>query len=137
MTEPNLADVIRSCPHLSESVHRTEERREEKKRTEERGTAPPAVSPSPEQDTAKRVWQILDGGVASLSEVWRQPNRATIARLLTEHGPDLCLKAAREAREIVQAQDRAPNVTGLFAKKLRDLSGVRDQVRESIGGTDA
>lgn len=88
-------------------------------------------------DLHAEVWQILDGGVASLPDndhgrPWPRPNGATIARTLREHPADLCLSAAREAREIVQAQDRAPNITGLFEKKLRELAEIRSTVRESL-----
>jgi len=63
---------------------------------------------------------------------WPLPHRATLRRLLIEYEPDLCVRAARETREIVQAQDRAPNITGLFEKKLRDLAEVRDAVRGAL-----
>jgi len=87
----------------------------------------------------REVFQILRGGVDSLDvndhgRPWPYPNRAAIARLLSEYDHDLCLKAAREAREIVQAQDRAPNITGLFEKKLHDLAAVRSEVRDSLEG---
>lgn len=103
-------------------------------------------SPNPsEVPLHLRVYAILDGGIASLpandyGRPWPLPNRATLRRLCAEHPEDLCLKAAREAREIVQAQDRAPNITGLYEKKLRDLAaeqaerdGVRETIRESLG----
>lgn len=142
MTEPSIRDVVRTCPHLSESVHRTEQRREEKNREEQTGKDC-VVSPS--LVVVDRIYSILDGGLASLDanpygRPWPLPNRTAIARTLNEHPEDLCLKAAREAREIVQAQDRAPNITALFEKKLRDLLAeqneheqVRGAIRESMG----
>jgi hypothetical protein len=83
------------------------------------------------------VWSVLKGAVDDLGEndfgrPWPAPRSAAIGRALAEHDVDLCLKAAREAREIVQSQDRAPNITGLFEKKLRDLAEVRATVRESL-----
>jgi hypothetical protein len=92
-----------------------------------------------------QVWQILSGAIHSLSlndygRPWPQPHRKTLARLVGAFDADLCLKAARETREIVQSQDRAPNITGLFQKKLRDLAQeqqhqrvVRATVREALG----
>jgi hypothetical protein len=93
-------------------------------------------SPSP-NPTGREVWQILLGGLHSLSlndygRPWPYPRRDVLARLFAEHDDDLCLKAAREAREIVVSQDRAPNITGLYAKKLADLAEVRNTVRGSL-----
>lgn len=95
-------------------------------------------SPSPYLPVQREVWQILVGALHSLSDndfgrPWPYPVRQRLARLVFEHDDDLCIRAAREAREIVQSQDRAPNVTGLFEKKLRDLAEVRATVRESLG----
>lgn len=95
-----------------------------------------AVS-SPSPSVHREVWQILVGGLDSLSEndhgrPWPYPDRSTLRRLLAEHHADLCIRAAREAREIVQSQDRAPNITGLFEKKLADLAEVRDAVRGAL-----
>jgi hypothetical protein len=83
------------------------------------------------------VWVILRGGVDSLDvndygRPWPYPSRSSIARLTDEYDHDLCLKAAWEAREIVQSQDRAPNITALFEKKLRDLAEVRNEVRGAL-----
>jgi hypothetical protein len=83
------------------------------------------------------VWQILIGGLHSISDndhgrPWPYPERNVLRRLLDEYDADLCLKAAQEAREIVQAQDRAPRITRLFEKKLRDLAAVRAEVRGSL-----
>lgn len=107
---------------------------------------PKAVILASESDPlVARVYSILDGGVASIDHLnsgrpWPLPNRAALQRLCATQPEDLCLKAAREAREIVQAQDRAPNITGLYEKKLRDLAagqaerdGVRETIRESLG----
>jgi len=83
------------------------------------------------------VWQVLVGGLHALplndhDRPWPYPRRDRLAVLLAEHDADLCVKAAREAREIVTAQDRAPNITALFEKKLRDLAEVRNTVRGSL-----
>ena len=100
---------------------------------------------SPSLSPTQEVWLTLRSGVNSLDlndrgRPWPGPNRSTIARLTAEYPADLCLKAAREAKEIVQSQDRAPNVTALFEKRLRELVGeaerrdeVRSAVRESLG----
>lgn len=126
---------VRSCPP-------EEIRGEVRVRTKSRSVD----SPSPYLPTVQReVWQILVGGLHSLSEndygrPWPYPVRQRIARLAADHDRDLCIRAAREAREIVQSQDRAPNITSLFEKKLRDLAAeeahraeVRATVRESLG----
>jgi hypothetical protein len=85
----------------------------------------------------REVWDLLAGGVWACSDndygrPWPLPNREGVARLLASYDADLCLAAAKEAREIVQAQDRAPNITGLFEKKLRDLAEVRAEVRGAL-----
>jgi len=63
---------------------------------------------------------------------WPLPRRDRIRQLVAEFDPDLCRKAAKEAREIVAGQDRAPNITGLFEKKLRDLAEVRETVSREL-----
>lgn len=91
-------------------------------------------------DLHLEVWSVLQGGIDSLGDndfgrPWPAPRGNAIARALTQHEPDLVLLAAREAREIVQSQDRAPNITGLFEKKLRDLASEeahREEVRETV-----
>ena len=85
----------------------------------------------------EKIWLTLLSGLHSLSEndrgrPWPNPSRRALKRLLSEHPADLCLRAARETKEIVQSQDRAPNITGLFEKKLRELAEVRSEVRESV-----
>jgi hypothetical protein len=84
------------------------------------------------------VWHHLTAALAALSpndygRPWPGPRRDAIARALTQHEPDLCIRAARETRQIVTSQDRAPNITALFEKKLRDLVAVRETVRDSLG----
>jgi len=83
------------------------------------------------------VCHQLTAGLRSLSDndhgrPWPNPNRATLRRLLAEHEPDLCIRAARDTRAIVCDQDRAPNITGLFEKKLTDLAEVRAAVRGAL-----
>lgn len=91
------------------------------------------------------MFSILQGGIDSLDlndfgRPWPSPNRSDIRHLVATCDRDLCLKAAWEAREIVQSQDRAPNVTALFAKKLRELADVREAIHRSFasaqGGDD-
>ncbi len=95
-------------------------------------------SPDPVTASVQReVWHHLTAGLAWLSandfgRDWPLPNRRRLRQLLAEFDGDLCLKAARETREIVQVQDRAPNITGLFEKKLRDLAEVRSTVRREL-----
>ena len=85
---------------------------------------------------------ILRGGIDSLDvndygRPWPYPSRSSIARLAAKYDRDICIKAAWEAREIVQSQDRAPNITGLFEKKLRDLAEVRAAVRGALSDVAA
>jgi len=95
-------------------------------------------SPSLSRASAQReIWSILRGAVDGLPEndfgrPWPSPRGDAISRALAEHDHDLCIRAAREAREIVQAQDRAPNITALFEKKLRELAEVRNTARQSL-----
>lgn len=95
-------------------------------------------SPDPVSSTVQReVWHHLTEALGWLSEndfgrSWPLPRRDRLAELLAQHDPDLCIRAAREAREIVVSQDRAPNITGLFEKKLRELAEVRSTVREAL-----
>lgn len=84
------------------------------------------------------VWSVLKGGVDSLDlndfeRPWPDPKRGVIRSLVAGKDRELCLRAARETREIVQAHDRAPNITSLFEKKLRELAEVRSVVRDSLG----
>lgn len=84
------------------------------------------------------VFSVLKGGVDSLSEndygrPWPDPKRGELRRLTAGQDRDLCLTAAWEAREIVQAQDRAPNITALFGRKLTALTGKRAAVRKALG----
>lgn len=90
------------------------------------------------EEVARRVCSILQGGIDGLSHndhgrPWRAPERSTIEGLVADVDPRLAEKVARDVREIVQSQDRAPNVTGLFRKKLSDhLDEVRDAVRGAL-----
>lgn len=136
MTEPNLAELIRTCPHLSQSVHRTEQNRGEKNRKDEGKDCSPPPSPLA-KPLHLQVYTILDSGIASIDHndygrPWPIPNRAALKGLTATHPADLCLKAAFEAKEIVQSQDRAPNITALFEKKLADLAEVRETVRSGL-----
>lgn len=89
-------------------------------------------------ETARRVCSILQGGIDGLSHndhgrPWRRPEHSTISTLIADVDPGLAEKVARDVREIVQAQDRAPNVTKLFEKKLGDhLAEVREAVRGAL-----
>jgi hypothetical protein len=94
----------------------------------------PPLSPTPQpNDLAIRVCSILQGGIDGLSDndhgrMWPAPKRPTIDRLVAECDPALAEQVARDVREIVQSQDRAPNVTALFEQKLR-----KAQVAEGLG----
>lgn len=100
------------------------------------GTKSP--NPSSKKGLSPRgIASILEGGLDSLGlndfgRPWPSPRQSIIAKLVSEYDYDLCQKAAREARQIVQAQDRAPNITGLFQRKLEELAKVRRTVREGL-----
>ncbi|HYJ22536.1 MAG TPA: hypothetical protein VEW07_10990 [Solirubrobacterales bacterium] len=84
------------------------------------------------------MWHHLTAGLRMIppndfGRDWPLPRRDRIAAALAEHPDDLCIRAARQAREIVQVQDRAPNITALFEKKLGELAEARRLVRESLG----
>jgi hypothetical protein len=84
------------------------------------------------------VYSILKGGIDSLAlndygRPWPDPRRNRLAAIVRGHERDLCLSAAREAREIAQAQDRAPNITALFEKKLSERGEARRRISESLG----
>lgn len=94
-------------------------------------------SPHPSLSVQSQVWHQLTAGLRALSandhgRPWPNPNRAALRRLLARHDADLCIRAARETREIVQSQDRAPNITGLYARKLAELAEVRGAVRGAL-----
>jgi hypothetical protein len=99
---------------------------------------------SPTLVFARQLFQLLDSGVASVSDMrngrpWPRPRIEGIRKLVEEYGTEVALAAAKEAREIVQSQDRAPNVTGLFAKKCADIAAeqlereaIRDEIRKAL-----
>jgi hypothetical protein len=95
--------------------------------------------PNPVTATAQReVWHHLTAGLNAIplndfGRDWPLPRRDRIAAALARHPDDLCIQAARQAREIVQSQDRAPNITALFEKKLAELAAARKLVRDSLG----
>ena len=91
------------------------------------GQTRPESPKGPGDELAEHVRGILDRGVASLSEndhgrPWPSPKLSEVRDALAEHSPEpgLAVFVAQEVREIVQAQDRAPNVAGLYAKRLAE-----------------
>lgn len=86
---------------------------------------------------ARELFQLLDSGVASCSDMrngrpWPRPRVEGVRRLVDRFDEETCRQAAVEAREIVQSQDRAPNVTNLFAKKCGDIGAERQAIRDEI-----
>lgn len=111
------ADVTPSHAPSRDVPHSTEQGLNNK------GKDSPSLSPKTNDLTA-RVCQILQGGIDTLSDndhdrPWPGPKRPAIVRLVSDCHPDLAETVARDVREIVQSQDRAPNVTGLFEQKLK------------------
>jgi hypothetical protein len=136
-TPLKVSAPVRTCPERS-----TEEIRGDKKVKRE-GLSPAGDSPTLTA-FVRELFQLLDSGVASVSDMrngrpWPRPKIEGIRKLVEEYGDDVALAGAKEAREIVQSQDRAPNVTGLFAKKCADVAAeqakqlaVRDEIRKAL-----
>jgi hypothetical protein len=83
------------------------------------------------------LFGVLDRGLYSLGDTrnghsWPRPRKHAIQQLVESYDEETCRQAAKEAREIVQSQDRAPNVTGLFAKKCADVAAERESIRETV-----
>jgi hypothetical protein len=102
---------------------------------------PPSSERGEQHDElTRRVCSILQGGVDSLDvndhgRLWPGPKRELIARTLgPDPNPELAERVARETREIVVSQDRAPNISGLFAQQLEKAhrAGVREQITGSL-----
>ena len=139
-TPLKVSAPVRRCP-----VRSTDKKRLDKKRTDlGKGlTHSESLSPNPyyadhsDWTTQRQVWHHLTAGLRMLSDndfgrPWPDPVRPTILALLAQFDDDHCLQAAKEAREIVQRYDRAPNITALFEKKLRELAEVRAAVRGAL-----
>lgn len=104
------------------TVDLPEDSRPERKGKEGKGTG--NGSPKGAPNLSEQVWSILKGGVDSLSEndqgrPWPDPVLGKLALAIGATEPEVALRVAREVREIVQSQDRAPNVTSLYEQKLR------------------
>ena len=74
--------------------------------------------------SALKTWSILQGGIESLDGSWPEPRLKRIESLISTQPPESVRRAAWEAREIVQAQSKAPNITSLFEKKLGEQRGA-------------
>lgn len=137
-TPLKVSAPVRKRPQVSIDQIRPEERRTDLGEGLNRSVDSPSPSFLTQPPTLQRtVWQILVGGLHSISDndygrPWPYPQRGVLRRLLAEYDPDLCIRAARETREIVQSQDRAPNITALFAKKLAELAEARATVRRAL-----
>lgn len=125
------------------SLDKTQSRGEGEKNS--KGGTPLTVVDSFRTALTSELYGVLDRGVASCMETrngrpWPRPRKEGIRKLVERYDEDTCRRAAKEAREIVQAQDRAPNVTGLFAKKCADIAAERESVRkqalQSLAGAD-
>jgi hypothetical protein len=83
------------------------------------------------------LFGVLDRAAGDCTETrhgrcWPRPRIEAVRKLVEQYDAETCQRAAKEAREIVQSQDRAPNVTALFAKKCADLTAEREEVRKAI-----
>lgn len=98
---------------------------------------PPSVGASFRTALTSEVYGTLDRALASLGDTcngrsWPRPRKNAIQQLVESYDEDICRQAAKEAREIVQSEDFAPNVTNLFAKKCADVAAEQLAERESI-----
>lgn len=121
-TPLKVSAPVRTCPKTS--LDKTQSR-EEKRRTAGVGLHA-VVGDSFRTALTSELYGLLDRGVASCTETrnghpWPRPRKEGIRKLVERYDEDTCRRAANEAREIVTAQDRAPNITGLFAKKCADI----------------
>jgi len=69
---------------------------------------------------------------------WPQPRRETILDALVEHRElwPVARNVAMEAKATALDQGRAPNIAGLFAKKLAARADVRKRLRASLRDAD-
>ncbi|MFN8164502.1 MAG: helix-turn-helix domain-containing protein [Solirubrobacterales bacterium] len=140
--------------HPRDAAHRTQNNQGNDQRNEEspevhrrvRGREGDQEEGNQVSPLVKEVWSMLQGGVDGLQEndlggLWPRPRLADIAEALAQcrPEPDLALRVASEVREIVQAQGRAPNVSGLYAKKLRRAKAeeARRIIRDSLNFDEA
>lgn len=129
-TPLKVSAPVRTCPQPS-----TEETRRDE--SFKRVGLLTAVDSPALSSFARELFQLLDSGVASCSDTrnglpWPRPRIDRIRSLVEQYGTDVALAAAKEAREIVQSQDRAPNVTNLFAKKCADVAAERESIRDTV-----
>lgn len=97
---------------------------------------PPSFGASFRTALTSEVYGVLDRGVASLGTTrnghpWPRPRKYDIEQLVERYDEETCRQAAAEAREIVQSEDFAPNVTSLFAKKCADIAAEQEAERLS------
>jgi hypothetical protein len=78
------------------------------------------------------VWSILRDALDWLGpndhgHPWPQPNRQTIREALDQHRElwPMARNVAIETKTTVLDQNRAPNIAGLFASKIRDYGRAR------------
>jgi hypothetical protein len=83
------------------------------------------------------LYGVLDRAAGDCTETrngrcWPRPRKEVIRSLVEQFDAEVCRRAAKEAREIVHSQDRAPNITSLFAKKCADIDAERQSIRDEI-----
>lgn len=88
----------------------------------------------------QQVYSVLQGGIDSLGDndqgrPWPSPRPFILTQLVEGAAPALALKAAWETREIVQAQDRAPNITSLYKMKLREAQTAKCMLPRTVPGS--
>lgn len=88
-----------------------------------------AQPPAEVRQLARRIFMILDGGFAGLTEPkpeWRRPTAYAVEQALERNGrpgPIVAEHAAKEARRTLQQREDGRNVVGLFEHKLRTELG--------------
>jgi len=84
-------------------------------------------------DLAEHVRGILQNGNDGLTgdEPCKPPTVAAILAALEKHSPtnDIAITVATEVRSIAQAQNRAPNIAGLYAAKLGERVNGHEATR--------
>jgi hypothetical protein len=118
--EPSLTIQNRNSPRASAGAH-------------EAAQAERTVSPSPIDDERQRLAEqirgLLQRGIDGLTpdDAAKRPTRDAILTTLAEHdpAPQVAMRVAIEVRSIAQAQNRAPNITALYAQKLQQATQNR------------
>jgi len=123
---------VAGCRVVSSDVPRERPKREVQEREKESPKSPRA-----EDSLTQEICGLLQRGLDSLGDndngrPWPSPRSEAVETIIAGYDPEVVRVAARETREIVQSQDRAPNVTALFKQKLSEHPTVSEEIREAL-----